>query len=185
MAAHLKKSVWFIPNIPSSTTTSDVLRAFHQVSETGWDIDVSVRPHRKRAGSANDAPTRFFARVKFQLPELTEKALVTMHHQISIPGTDTLVAFSINPDGTTFPPQSGIPRLVKGLPQGYTAGQLYDLLRLKTPVASIRVHIDFTLVWFHKEEDIVESVPLENGGKLKFQAYDPLMLFCAVGVLPV
>ncbi|KAK0236895.1 hypothetical protein EDD85DRAFT_790617 [Armillaria nabsnona] len=181
MAAHLKKSVWFIPNIPSSTTASDVLRAFHQVSETGWDIDVSVRPHRKRAGSANDTLTRFFARVKFKLPDagLTEKALVTMHQQISIPGSDTLVAFSINPDGAPFPSQGGIPRLVKGLPQGYTAGQLYDLLRPKTSVASIRIHVDFTSVWFHKEEDIVESVPLENGGKLMFQAYDPLMLFCA------
>ncbi|KAK0216041.1 hypothetical protein IW262DRAFT_1464531 [Armillaria fumosa] len=181
MAAHLKKSVWFIPNIPSSTTVSDVLHAFHQVSETGWDIDVTVRPHRKRAGSANDTATRSFARVKFKFPEdgSTEKALVTVHQQISIPSTDTLVAFSINPDGAPFPPQGGIPRLVKGLPQGHTAGQLYDLLRQKTSVASIRVHVDFTLVWFHKEEDIVSSVPLDNGGKLTFQAYDPLTLFCA------
>ncbi|KAK0497685.1 hypothetical protein EDD18DRAFT_1158898 [Armillaria luteobubalina] len=181
MAAHLKKSVWFIPNIPSSTTVSDVLHTFHQVSETGWDIDVTVRPHRKRTGSANDTVTRSFARVKFKFPEdgLAEKALVTVHQQISIPGTDTLVAFSINPDGTPFPPQGGIPRLVKGLPQGYTAGQLYDLLRQKTSVASIHVHVDFTLVWFHKEEDIVSSMPLDNGGKLTFQAYDPLTLFCA------
>ncbi|PBK92685.1 hypothetical protein ARMGADRAFT_1013222 [Armillaria gallica] len=180
MAAHLKKSVWFIPNIPSSTTASDVLRAFHQVSETGWDIDVSVRPYRKRAGSANDTLNRFFARVKFKCPGavLTEKALVTMHQQISIPGSDTLVAFSVNPESAPFPSQGGIPRLVKGLPQGYTAGQLYDLLRPKTSVASIRIHVDFTSVWFHKEEDIVESVPLENGGKLMFQAYDPLVLFC-------
>ncbi|KAK0463196.1 uncharacterized protein EV420DRAFT_1476914 [Desarmillaria tabescens] len=183
MATHLKKSVWFIPDIPSTTTVSDILRVFHQVSETGWDIDVSIKPHtqRRRSGAkSNDTPTGLFARVKFKFPgeNSTEKALVTIHQQISIPGTNTLVAFSIHPDTAPFPPQGGIPRQVKGLPQGYTAGQLYDLLRLKTSVASIRVHGDFTSVWFNKEEDIIESVPLENGGKLMFQAYDPLTLFC-------
>ncbi|KAG7447304.1 uncharacterized protein BT62DRAFT_967246 [Guyanagaster necrorhizus] len=181
MAAHLKKSVWFIPNISSSITASDILRAFHQVSETGWDIDVTVKPYRKRGGGANDPLTGFFARVRFKFSSagLTEKALVTMHQQISIPGSDFLVAFSLHPESAPFPPQGGIPRLVKGLPQGYTAGRLYDLLRPKTSVASIRVHVDFTSVWFNKEEDIVESVLLENGCKLTFHAYEPLTLFCA------
>ncbi|KAK0476060.1 hypothetical protein IW261DRAFT_1642964 [Armillaria novae-zelandiae] len=154
MAAHLKKSVWFIPNIPTSITVSDVLHAFHQVSETGWDIDVTVRPHRKRAGSANDSPTLSFARIVWWRSPSTQMA-------------------------RRFPRKVAFPRLAKGLPQGYTAGQLYDLLRLKTSLASIRVHVDFTSVWFHKEEDIVESVPLENGGKLTLQAYDPSTLFCA------
>ncbi|KAK0200940.1 hypothetical protein DFS33DRAFT_1386875 [Desarmillaria ectypa] len=183
MAAHLKKSVWFIPNIPSPTTASDVLHAFHQVSETGWDIDVSVKPYtqKQRGGAKSDTSTGSFARVKFKSPGAgsPEKALVTMHQQISIPGSNTLVAFSIYPDCAPFPPQGGIPRLVKGLPQGYTTGQLYDLLRLKTSVASIRVHVDFTSVWFNKEEDILESVPLENGDNLTFHAYDPFTLFCA------